>query len=305
MKHYINKFKSFNLATAPVIPFIPLIARNLGYSVELVGFIYAILPVVGLFAKIVVGAFADAYHRHKLVFLVSQAVTLVAFCCIWAIPQVPANGLFLCHEKNIEVSFCPSNKEAPDTCTADKLSIINSTQTFNCKMNCESGIGWHEEVCENWNVTGLTTSEICDRSRTHLDLSITVNLGEGHVYYNSNDSCYYMAADHATLDGKSLDWYCPALDDDHSPDFSSWTKMNCSAKCDSDFVMELISTTDEKDVSTSFNFVIFFLLLALSWAGMAVVVSIADAICFTVITNHKTTFGHQRVWGSIGWGSVG
>lgn len=45
--------------TAPVVPFMPTLARQLGFSVSSVGTIYTILPVVGMLVKPIFGAIAD------------------------------------------------------------------------------------------------------------------------------------------------------------------------------------------------------------------------------------------------------
>lgn len=46
----------------------------------------------------------------------------------------------------------------------------------------------------------------------------------------------------------------------------------------------------------------FFLALALSWVGMAVVVSVGDAICFDLLGEKHQLYGRQRLWGAVGWG---
>lgn len=46
----------------------------------------------------------------------------------------------------------------------------------------------------------------------------------------------------------------------------------------------------------------FFLALAISWIGMAVVVSVGDAICFELLGKRHELYGNQRLWGAVGWG---
>lgn len=40
-----------------------------------------------------------------------------------------------------------------------------------------------------------------------------------------------------------------------------------------------------------------------SWAGMAVVVSVGDAIAFEMLGDKPHLYGYQRLWGAIGWGT--
>lgn len=47
------------LGTAPVVPFMPTLARQLGFSSVVVGTIYTVLPMVGMLVKPIFGAIAD------------------------------------------------------------------------------------------------------------------------------------------------------------------------------------------------------------------------------------------------------
>lgn len=46
-------------ATAPVVPFMPTLARQLGFSTVVVGTVYTILPIIGLLVKPLFGFLAD------------------------------------------------------------------------------------------------------------------------------------------------------------------------------------------------------------------------------------------------------
>lgn len=45
--------------TAPVVPFMPTLGKQLGFSSVVVGNIYTILPIVGMLVKPIFGAIAD------------------------------------------------------------------------------------------------------------------------------------------------------------------------------------------------------------------------------------------------------
>lgn len=47
------------VGTGSVVPFMPVYARQLGFSTFVVGTIYSILPILGLVAKPLFGALAD------------------------------------------------------------------------------------------------------------------------------------------------------------------------------------------------------------------------------------------------------
>uniref|UniRef100_A0A182U604 Major facilitator superfamily associated domain-containing protein n=1 Tax=Anopheles melas TaxID=34690 RepID=A0A182U604_9DIPT len=62
----------FNAGTAPVVPFMPTLVRQLGFSTVIVGTIYTVLPIVGMLVKPLFGIIADRFQRQKLLFLIFQ-----------------------------------------------------------------------------------------------------------------------------------------------------------------------------------------------------------------------------------------
>jgi MFS family permease len=78
--------------TAPVVPFLPIYARQLGLSSIVVGTIYTVLPITGMLAKPLFGAIADRYKLQKMLFLAFQIVTAVSFFLIQFIPEIRAGS---------------------------------------------------------------------------------------------------------------------------------------------------------------------------------------------------------------------
>lgn len=68
-------------------------------------------------------------------------------------------------------------------------------------------------------------------------------------------------------------------------DKSLYFKVECDGKCDNDLTMKTITETNinNSNVAKMLEFWLLLLFLALSWAGMAVVVSVGDAICFSLL----------------------
>lgn len=64
------------------------------------------------------------------------------------------------------------------------------------------------------------------------------------------------------------------------------------------------NSISNSQVTQLYQFWLFFLFMALSWAGMAVVVSVGDAICFGLLGSEHNLYGNQRLWGSVGWGVI-
>jgi MFS family permease len=92
--------------------------------------------------------------------------------------------------------------------------------------------------------------------------------------------------------------YCP------SNSTLPFFKTTCETDCENAAFAELVTVTKmtDKEVIHLYQFWMFFLFLIISWVGMAVVVSLGDAICFEMI-DRPQLYGHQRMFGSIGWGT--
>lgn len=122
-------FICFLLGQSPVVPFIPTYAKQLGFSSVVVGFIYTLLPIMGMIAKPTMGAVADRFKCQKLLFQSSIIVTIVMFFLIMFIPAIPSesNVEVHCHQESV-VKICSKNKL--DNCLADKViaeSVNNTT----------------------------------------------------------------------------------------------------------------------------------------------------------------------------------
>lgn len=81
-------------------------------------------------------------------------------------------------------------------------------------------------------------------------------------------------------------------------------QLQCSAEGSDAKVMNVIGEPSiyDNEASSMPQFRSFFLALAFSWVGMAVVVSVGDAICFDLLGEKHHLYGRQRLWGAVGWG---
>jgi hypothetical protein len=51
------------------------------------------------------------------------------------------------------------------------------------------------------------------------------------------------------------------------------------------------------------NFWMYGSLVVIAWIAMAVVESMADAMCFQTLGDEPEMYGRQRLWGTVGWGT--
>lgn len=111
---------SQSAGTGAVVPFMPVFARQLGFSTFVVGTIYAILPILGLISKPLFGAIADRYQRHKLMFIIFIFLTIGAFSSVQFIPPISKSTKldYHCNDGIADLKYCPSSM---DHCAADLL----------------------------------------------------------------------------------------------------------------------------------------------------------------------------------------
>lgn len=79
---------------------------------------------------------------------------------------------------------------------------------------------------------------------------------------------------------------------------------SCRGNANDDKILSVIhdpNINDSEALSYS-QFWMLFIALALSWVGMAVVVSVGDAICFDLLGDKHRLYGRQRLFGAVGWG---
>lgn len=275
--------------TAPVVPFVPTLARQLGYSPSIVGLIYLILPMIGMLAKPIFGAIGDKYHKQKFLFLLFQFLIVISFASILLIPSIPARSEFHCHEGENALKFCPPNLHQIDDCTVDSVVHNPSNATFDCQMKCQKNDMW-SSICGGWNIPGLCSA---------TDKRIVIDTQIANNKITRNEDCFYLLFHNGSIHDQKTSLYCPGNKTD-APIF----KMDCDVKCNDDTVTEVLSGATDEQAKSTYQFWIFFILLMISWSGMAVVVSVGDAICFEMLGDKPQRYGHQRLWGSIGWGSL-
>lgn len=108
---YIINTVGFVSAMAPIIPFLSIYAKQLGFGSFVVGVLYTILPFTGMLMKPIAGALADKFHCQKKIFLAAGTITIIGFLGIYFIPKIPAKQLIM---------FKCDKESVLDTCVDEK-----------------------------------------------------------------------------------------------------------------------------------------------------------------------------------------
>ncbi|XP_034255431.1 major facilitator superfamily domain-containing protein 6 isoform X2 [Thrips palmi] len=293
----------FNAGSAPIVPFLPVYARQLGFSSFVVGTIYAVLPIFGMLSKPLFGAVADYFKQQKPLFLLFQLLSAIALFTIQFVPEVPTkNPVELhCHQETNLVMCNPFDPSATDRVA--KESQRNGTVL--CHVECDIGLNssFYQDLCKDWNyrqycaAPGNFSKEIAagflNMSIAPSVLQMTVELPLAH--HERVGNCTFLKVHNAIMPDKTpVIPYCN----------TALQKLNCNAVCDNSAVMDLITRPADENYSPamSYQFWLFFFLLIVAWSSMAVVGSVGDAICFGMLGDKPNHFGQQRLWGAVGWG---
>ncbi|XP_077301866.1 sugar baby transporter [Arctopsyche grandis] len=431
----------FNAGTAPLVPYLPTFAKQLGFSTYIVGIIYTFLPIFGLLAKPLFGALGDRFEKHKFIFILFQVLTIGAFTALYFIPDLPKNPSveLSCGDGETFFHTCAKNSTELDHCKVG--SLISNNGTAKCQMSCDmSSTAMWQTVCEHWKIPNYCFTEEGNLTFTSFIPKEQIKTEKGCAYLTidkakmfdgkeyvpkckrlaevslpcklfcpdkrvqalfggiktgSNDvdlqcsgnGTYYASCEHSEQElqtfAKSFagendhiecssvckikkPWELPNICDGweaddtiqcqpqkpdelpslisfqglvpldktervaqclyfklaqittadgafHYPSCPSHFKNNkttdhfhskCRLTCTNDEMNSLFEAPSENQEShlKHYQFWLFFLFMSLNWIGMAVVVSIADAICFEKLGNKAENYGKQRLWGSVGWG---
>ncbi|XP_017111955.1 major facilitator superfamily domain-containing protein 6-A isoform X2 [Drosophila elegans] len=283
----------FNAGTAPVVPFMPTLAGQLGYSPAVVGTMYMILPIIGMLAKPLFGYIADRYHRHRSLFLGGQVLTGIAFFLIMFVPgmEKPLPKVeFHCHAGVSNVRFCSEYGE----CVEKNLEQYYGNRSLACHLNCEAQPFMWDIVCQDW-LHNKTDNCAANRTNSHMDFGTGINMQD--IVDDKRCMFFMVPHDRGQIAGQNVTFNCPAS--------KEYFKANCTMDCQEDYLKEQLAESAVINTSSAMSmpqFWLFFGLLIFSWIGMAVVVSIGDAICFGILGDRHHLYGKQRLCGSLGWG---
>ncbi|XP_015607648.1 major facilitator superfamily domain-containing protein 6 isoform X2 [Cephus cinctus] len=286
----------YNAATGPIVPFLPTIAKQLGFSSSLVGTIYTILPISGLIAKPLFGGLADKFRLHKTIFLIFQVILAIGFFTINFIPEIESSAevTFTCDRGISFIEVCSTKGFSPKI-TYDALNSI--TLYSNCQLSCNITNNTYNESCSKPNAT-----QFCQLIRTNVIEGTTFNFTVGFNMYQNlpTGNCVNVRVLNMTFSESVV----------HAPACSFNLRTSCMASCRNNPIMNhlLEEVRNGRNVSqtSTYQFHLFLWAAIVSWVGMAVVVSIADAICCALLGDeNRKDYGKQKMWGSIGFGIFG
>lgn len=136
-------------AAAPVTPFLPILAKQLGISPFGVGIVFAVLPFGGMVGKPVAGWLADCLGQQRIVFLLALLLSGIFYFSIQLVSSI--NGDF------VAVFECSQPQSLLKICnTVEEKNKVLDFLTPGCSQQCNV-------ICQN-----LTVNEASEEPSIHI-----------------------------------------------------------------------------------------------------------------------------------------
>ncbi|KAF5289130.1 hypothetical protein FQR65_LT02019 [Abscondita terminalis] len=273
----------WNAGTAPIVPFMSVYAKQLGFSSTTVGIIYTILPFSGMLAKPLMGTIADKFRCGKLVFLLAQLVATISFFSMIFLPELPPSirqTHLACDNYEATIDFCLGDQ---DKYALNKIQSI-TTDKIMCQMSCDLEKELSDIVCKNWYPSGTCAGPL-------NKINFTAHTSINHTEQFSH--CLYFRVVNVTLQtGVIVYPECP---------LHQKISTLCSMRCNSDVINKMLEV-QYHNVRDYYQFWLLLCSYLISWLGQAVTVSVADTLCFQLLGGEPHKYGYQRMMGALGWG---
>jgi MFS family permease len=130
---------SIFIGVASVQGFSPTIAKQLGYSPMVVGFIYTYLSILAFLAKPLCGYLVDKLPVKRILFLSCVLGCGLAAFLFNFVPKLPSETVvnFSCDQKTTTMDICLKEEGSSFKCANDDLSkqLRASTKSIKCQVS--------------------------------------------------------------------------------------------------------------------------------------------------------------------------
>lgn len=214
------------------------------------------------------------------------------------IPAIPqeSHATFHNNEGFHALKYCPAATEDPiKECSITNLVTGHANDTLQCDLNCKATDSIWSVICDKWQVPVLCRDY---KGKASFEMLAETQLKHLRVIESHNHTnCLGMVVSRGQM-VQSQEWF-------FGKDPASFNT-SCEITCNNAELNAMLRNGKIPDdqVTGHFQFWAFFVCLITSWVGMAVVVTVGDAICFEMLEDKPHLYGNQRLWGAVGWGSV-
>ncbi|KAK7076665.1 hypothetical protein SK128_027152 [Halocaridina rubra] len=162
----------------------------------------------------------------------------------------------------------------------DFLKSITDNHTVTCKVALYGNQENIKAIFESWDVV------------PPLSFTASTNL----FHSDKEGLCTYFQINNVTIGDKQItDPTCPTL-----------THANTTVNCDDVSFMSYIDAPPMpyEELLTHYQFWMYLFCIIVAWCGLAVTVVMSDTVCFQLLGAAANKYGQQRLFGSLGWGTL-
>jgi len=122
-------------AAAPVTPFLPILAKQLGISPFGVGIVFAVLPFGGMVGKPVAGWLADCLGQQRIVFLLALLLSGLFYFSIQLVSSINGDftAVFECSQPRSLLKICNTDEEKGKV-----LDFLTPGCSQQCDVTCQN-----------------------------------------------------------------------------------------------------------------------------------------------------------------------
>lgn len=175
----------------------------------------------------------------------------MSFLAILFIPPIPAKSEMHCHNGVTLMKFCPPNLDSIDNCTINRVMNETNDDKFGSQIKCSKNDAW-KGICDYWNVPGLCES-------TEKKFQINTKVAHNRILFEEN--CFDVTFVNGSINGHDSTLYCPGA---HK------ISLDCDVRFDDETANEVFAGATDAQAKSTYQFWSFFMMLVISWAGMAV-----------------------------------
>ena len=283
---------------APILPFLPVILKQLGVTGTGFGFGLALIGLTGIVARPITSSLIDKYKRRRaLCFKILIFGSIIGFGTISQLPSVkereprPNLAVYGCdHSPNTvnDTLRLISSKSVGDVCTLDKLRELKQ-YPIACDFSCDdkNGNPFNQINGEIFMSTAKPVS-IEERKKQSIDNTSNKNMyGDDLFIFETSVSC----------------------ENNLNSGDAGLKLFKCGLNCPND--IEVTNMLMLRESHSLFANVRYWIIIFCWMMGAVCVSSIApiqDTICHQILNQPSAdleteTFGQQRLFASLGWGS--
>lgn len=291
--HYFFYFSG----TAGVLPFLQVIAKQMGVSVEGVGVLYTVLPFVALVSKPIMSGLADKLRKKKCMLMIALLTIMICLFSINFIPDITEQSPITKPEVELSASIECSSKHGNwfSFCEANSTEILKEGHQLRCSVNCPVDV---QLPCTDLATCNDSVSSSNDTNSRMVLLQTSLQTNK-LLNFAENDGCVNIPpTDLSALSGNYSLTDCPTGD---------VLFKTCSLECNfTNYQTDVLTETQEvQSVYTSYQFWWLSCSLVVTYIAMGLVVSVSDAVVYDLLgSERRNEFGLQRLWGTIGWGAI-